>query len=215
MENSATMQQHSLWGRGSQVVYREVWRNKVWTARPVTVVQDTPDLAVLYICSDTRWKIPSRPAGYNDIAHARLSGEWGFKDVEWKWGDTLYWVQPGAGHAVHIMWNQVPREFVGWYVNLQEPIRRTRFGFDFMDQDLDIVVKPDACEWHWKDEDVMQQGLDLGIYTATEVQDIRAEGERVVERIRRRAAPFDDCWLDWKPDSGWPVPVLPAGWDQV
>lgn len=208
------MQQHPYWERGSQVVYREVWRNKVWTARPVTVVQDTPDLTVLYICSGTRWKIPARPADAEDIAHCRLNGQWGLKDVVWKWGDTLYWIQPRAAHAVHIMWSQSPREFAGWYVNLQEPLRRTGIGFDFMDQDLDIVVQPDAHEWRWKDEDVMQQGLEMGIYTAQQVHDIRAEGERVIENIQRRAAPFDNRWLDWVPDADWPVPELPTGWDQ-
>jgi protein associated with RNAse G/E len=113
------------------------------------------------------------------------------------------------------MWSQTPREFVGWYVNLQEPVRRTWLGFDFMDQDLDIVFQPDAREWHWKDEEVMQQGLELGIYTAQQVRDIRAEGERVVERIRRRTAPFDNSWLDWKPDAACPIPELSPGWDQL
>jgi hypothetical protein len=209
------VQQHSYWERGSQVVYREVWQNKVWTARPVTVVQDTPDLIVLYICFGTCWKIPERPAGFDDFAHFRLSGKWGFKDVIWKWGDALYWIEPGAAHAVHVMWSQSPREFVGWYVNMQEPVRRTQMGFDFMDQDLDIVVKPEVSEWHWKDEDVMQTGLELGIYTTQQVRDIRAEGERVVENIQRQAAPFDNSWLDWKPDPAWPIPTLPAGWDQL
>ena len=84
-----------------------------------------------------------------------------------------------------------------------------------MDQDLDIVVKPDVSEWHWKDEDVMQTGLELGIYTAQQVRDIRAEGERVVENIQHRATPFDNSWLDWKRDAAWPIPELPPGWDQL
>ena len=84
-----------------------------------------------------------------------------------------------------------------------------------MDQGLDIVVKPDVSEWPWKGEDVMQMGLELGIYTAQQVRDIRAEGERVVENIQRRTAPFDNSWLDWKPDPAWSIPTLPAGWDQL
>jgi hypothetical protein len=36
------MSQTPYWTTGNQIVYREVWRSKVWTAKPVTVVQDTP-----------------------------------------------------------------------------------------------------------------------------------------------------------------------------
>ncbi len=35
---NSDMMQLPSWPTGSQVVYREVWRGKVWTARPVIVV---------------------------------------------------------------------------------------------------------------------------------------------------------------------------------
>jgi len=53
------MSQSLRWAAGHQVVYREVWRGKVWTARPVTVVQDTLDGVALYLRSGTRWKLPA------------------------------------------------------------------------------------------------------------------------------------------------------------
>ena len=64
---NALMHQFPYWPTGSQIVYREVWRGKVWTARPVTVVQDAPDLIALFLCpalagkcllvAETRFKI--------------------------------------------------------------------------------------------------------------------------------------------------------------
>jgi hypothetical protein len=55
----------------------------------------------------------------------------------------LYLITPGAAHAIHLWWLAPDWRFGGWYVNLQEPIRRTTLGFDYMDQMLDIVVEPD------------------------------------------------------------------------
>ena len=67
---------------------------------------------------------------------------------------------------------------------LQEPLRRTAIGFDFMDQELDIVVKPDLSEWVWKDEERFQRAQEAGRFSTHQAREIRAEGERVITRIR-------------------------------
>ncbi len=41
----------------------------------------------------------------------------------------------------------------------------------------------------------------------------RAEGERVAVAIEHRAWPFSVDWSRWRPDSDWPVPPVPDGWD--
>ena len=208
------MSQFSYWTAGSQIVYREVWQGKVWTARPVTVVQDTPDLIALYLCTGTRWKMPAPLDGSTDLLYCKLpTGNWKLVEKTWKW-DSLLLIPPGEAHAVHIMRGE-NGEFVGWYINLQEPVRRTAIGFDFMDQDLDIVVKPDLSEWVWKDEAVLQRAQEIGILSVEEAREIRAEGERVIERIRTRASPFSDGWENWLPPSEWPIPSLPEGWNRL
>ena len=207
------MTQSPYWTPGSKIVYREVWRGRVWTARPVTVVQDTQDLIVLYLCSGARWKFPAPVDGSRerpDLLHHLLSTEsWRLIDLTWTWGDTLFLVRPGEAHAVHVMWRESDRAFVGWYVNLQEPLRRTPIGFDFMDQDLDIVVGPDLSEWHWKDEESFRRGIEIGLFSDQQVREIHAEGERVIAQIRAKVSPFGDGWEDWVPDPAWPVPELP------
>jgi hypothetical protein len=207
------------WKPGSQIVYREVWRGRVWTARPVTVVQDAPDLIVLYLCSGARWKFPAPVDGDEEhphLFHYLLATEsWRLIDLTWTWGDTLFLVRPGEAHAVHAMWREPDRAFEGWYINLQEPVRRTRIGFDSMDQDLDIVVSPDLSTWSWKDEEPFRHGIEIGLFTNQQVREIRAEGKRVIERVRAKASPFDDGWEDWVPDPAWPVPELPQAWDQI
>ena len=207
------MSQLRYWSPGDQIVYREVWRGKVWTARPVTVVQDAPDLVVLYLCSGTRWKLPG--GSRSQYAHLLLTGEWQLVDVTWMWGDTLFLIRPGEAHAVHAMWRHEPREFRDWYINLQEPLRRTAIGFDFMDQELDIIVKPDLSGWVWKDEESFQNDLETGLITPDQAREIRAEAERVLERVCAKASPFSDGWEAWHPPAGWPIPSLPEGWDKV
>jgi predicted RNA-binding protein associated with RNAse of E/G family len=207
------MNQPRYWSPGDQIVYREVWRGKVWTARPVTVVQDAPDLVVLYLCSGTRWKLPA--GNRDEYRDALLTGEWQLRDVTYMWGDTLFLIRPGEAHAVHVMWRHETREFSGWYINLQEPLRRTAIGFDFMDQELDIVVKPDLSGWVWKDEEEFQKDVETGLTTPGQAREIRAEAGLVLERVRAKASPFSDGWETWHPPAGWPIPSLPVGWDKV
>lgn len=201
-----------FWNPGTPILYREVWRGRVWTARPVLVVQDTPDLVALYLRPATRWMVP---AGNRQLYFSYLqAGSWPLVEVTWSYGDTLFLLHPGAAHAVHVMWQGPAREFAGCYVNLQEAARRTALGFDFMDQELDILVTPDLS-WRWKDEDHFQRAQADGRYSVAQAQAIRAEGELVIARIEARASPFCDGWERWRPPAGWPVPALPEGWDRV
>ena len=201
------------WTPGSRVVYREIWRGKVWKTRPAIVVQDTSEWVVLFLPRGTRWK---RPAGEREqYFHYLHTGEWTLADATWLLGDTLFLLPPNEAHAVHVMWEPVNRAFVGWYVNLQEPIRRTIIGFDFMDQELDINVTPDLSRWTWKDEEHLTRAHRDGRFSMAQVNAIRAEGERVITRIQSKASPFSDGWETWTPPREWPLPNLLDGWDRI
>jgi predicted RNA-binding protein associated with RNAse of E/G family len=201
------------WTTGSQIVYREIWQGKVWTARPVIVVQDRPDLMALYLPLGTRWRLPA--GDRKQYFHYLQTGEWTLADVVWLPGDTLFLLHPGEAHAVHVMWGAKNREFVGWYINLQEPARRTSIGLDFMDQELDIYVKPDLSEWVWKDEEHLQRAQTDGRFSAEQVDAIRTEGERMITRVQDGASPFNDGWETWNPPAEWSTPHLEEGWDRI
>lgn len=123
--------------------------------------------------------------------------------------------RPGAAHSIHAWWADGSDDLAGWYVNLQQPLRRTRLGFDTRDDLLDIVVEPDLSSWYWKDEDDLAEAERIGLLSAEEAAAIHAEGERVIGLIDKGTPPFDPAWADWRPDPAWRVPELPAGWDQV
>jgi predicted RNA-binding protein associated with RNAse of E/G family len=101
-----------------------------------------------------------------------------------------------------------------WYVNLEDPLRRTALGFDTLDHELDVIVELDGS-WRWKDEDDLAESIRRGVIPAEEEPRLRADGERAVRRIVDREPPFDRDWSAWRPDPAWPVPVLPEGWDRV
>jgi hypothetical protein len=198
-------------------VVQEVWRGRVWAARPHRLVRDDGDSAVLWFPRGTRWKAPTTTPGRvreenrgERLAQCALRGDWVFRDAVWD-VDTLVLLREGAWHAVWVSW--LPSgEHWGWYVNLQRPFRRTALGFETMDLVLDLIVDPDRS-WRWKDEDELETWVARGVCEPQLAERIRAEGLEVAGRAERDEPPFSEPWPDWRPDPGWELPMLPDGWD--
>jgi predicted RNA-binding protein associated with RNAse of E/G family len=83
-----------------------------------------------------------------------------------------------------------------------------------MDHVLDVVIDPDLS-WRWKDEEELEEAVRLGLLTRKAADGIRAEGERVIVQLEAREPPFCDGWERWQPNPAWPLPGLPAGWDDL
>jgi hypothetical protein len=181
----------------------------VFSAIPTTVVAQAGDRTVLGIAPDTpvKW-----PPGLRVPIPALAEGEWSHVDARW-YGTRLIIAEAGAAHSVYVMWGR-DGEFLGWYVNLEDPWRKSPLGFDSTDHLLDIWVDPDRS-WRWKDEDHLAQAVDVGLFTPAKAEEIRAEGERVIERIEAWSAPFDEGWEEWRPNPDWPLPSLPEGWNRL
>ena len=99
-----------------------------------------------------------------------------------------------------------------WFVNLQSPIRRTTKGIVVRDHALDIRVEPDLS-WSWKDKDEFDELVRRGWFTDEEQASVLAEAERMARIVSEKGPPFLDGWEGWRPDSSWPVPILPDDWD--
>jgi hypothetical protein len=156
------------------------------------------------------WKRPIH-AGTGERLRMPANG-WQLEDAVWTRARMLHLMEPGVAHAVHLWWLAPDWDFGGWYVNLQEPIRRTALGFDYMDHMLDIVIEPDLS-WHWKDGHEITEAVATGMVTQAWADEVRREGEGVIERQEGRRPPFCDGWERWRPDPAWSVPELPTGWD--
>ncbi len=113
-----------------------------------------------------------------------------------------------------MFWEGPERAFAGWYLNIQEPFRRTPIGFDTQDLELDIVVSPDGS-WEFKDEEELDPWIARGRWTAEEIAAIRAEGARLGAELDAGRYWWDTAWAEWEPDPSWPAPTLPPGWADV
>lgn len=200
------------------MVLQEVWRDRIWAARPLTVVDDSDDLLVLWCPLGTLRKIPAPPphraapaTRAEHVAIALKNCDWVFVDHRWD-VSTLWLIEPGAWHATWVSFQPDGRH-LGWYVNFQDPFRRTGRGIVAMDLMLDIVVDGDRG-WRWKDQDEFDLVVAEGLYTDATIAAVRREADSVVQQIEARAEPFDDTWLRWKPPADWEIPVLPSGWDR-
>ena len=166
---------------GEPIVRREVWHGEVMLGWGGIVVRDDDDLLVLYMPEHA-------PLAFTDRDH-------------WRRPPSVERARPLAGHGVlqlqrpgdmHAVWRLLARAGAAssraWYVNLQEPFRRTAIGFDTQDLELDLVVSRRRL--------VALQGrraprplgrarpLDGRARSAT----IRAEGSAPRRRARRRPA---------------------------
>ncbi|MGE5777292.1 MAG: DUF402 domain-containing protein, partial [Chloroflexota bacterium] len=104
--------------------------------------------------------------------------------------------------------------FTGYYINFQLPFQRSKAGFDTLDLELDIVIKP-TYEWLWKDIDGYREGIERGIIRKEWAQEIETAKQEVLEKIEKRLYPFDGAWLSWIPDPNWQPPALPENWDKI
>jgi hypothetical protein len=193
-------------------VLREIWRGRIWTARPALIVRDDDRAMMFAVLPGTHWRGPVRSNG----TPLRLpEDEWRLVERLWTGHRILSFAWPEVAHAVLLFWEHGTDEFAGWYVNLQTPLRRTAVGFDYLDHALDARIAPDRSSWSWKDEADLDDAVARGIFTSEEARAFREEGERAVRRVLDRRPPFDERWEEWRPDPAWGVPAFPVGWDEV
>jgi hypothetical protein len=190
---------------GEVIVRREVWRGEPKVAWGGIVVEDAPSFLALYMPEGS-------PLAFADDFFGGPH-PWSNRD-RWEGHGVLHLQRPGDVHAVWVFWHGPEREFQGWYVNLQEPFRRTRLGFDTQDLELDLLVGLDGS-WRYKDEEKLVGWIERGRWTVEEVATIRREGERIAGELASGRRWWSDDWAEWRPNPDWRAPALPADWDRV
>ncbi|MBI4220734.1 MAG: DUF402 domain-containing protein [Chloroflexi bacterium] len=200
------------WSPGDHVLLREVLNCKVLSARPQIVVEDTPDLLALWLPPRTIWM---KPDGRDDPVGGRLAGDWNISPIAWDGEGLLRLTKPGALYSVLVLWSHGREAVDRWYINLEDPLRRTSFGFEFLDQLLDIVVAGDRQSWRWKDEDEFECAVKAGLLTRQLADGFRRAADDALTAVLGRVPPFEDHWATWSPDPAWVLPRLPDGWDRL
>lgn len=188
---------------------RLIYRGKVRWALPHILVEETSDRVALHIVPGVRGMGPQNRA-QSDYMSQLLDG-WEASEHIWHTNRTLRLTPFESGYSIDLYWRAATDEFLGFQINLQEPLRRTSLGFDTFDQELDIQVAPDGS-WRWKDVDSFERGVTSGVFS-------HHEGKAIRELARDLAGRIDELiptgWESWKPNPEWLLPTLPEGWDRV
>jgi hypothetical protein len=165
---------------GEPIVVRHVWRGNTFMVWSALAVRDDDELLAL-------WLPPGAPC-LRPAVRTELPYEQQLVERPWRAPGVLQLWPIGAAHAVWVFER-------GWYVNLQEPFRRTS----------NDLVRSREGEWRWKDEAELAAAVLQGYLSEDESREIRAEAERVIA-----ADAFPTGWEAWEPDPSWAPPRLPA-----
>ena len=203
----------SYFQSGTQIIIREVMHEQIWTARPVTVVHDTSRLIVLYMAPGTIYKHP-RMLTCERVPDTMID-EWVLIDQQWAGGGALYISEPDAPYAIMLFWSEDHSEFLAWYVNVQEPYRRTILGFDYLDLELDLVVDANRTTWYWKDEAKFAKLQQYGRISREQARGLRQQVGHILAHIQHDSPFFASGWEQWSPPTNWSIPSLPSGWDII
>ena len=162
------------WSRGEIVVRREVWRGTPWLAAPVVVVEDAPDLLVTYLPEGAGFAFPPSADG--------RPHPWSERGA-WEGHGVLMLQRPREAYAVWHFWDGPSRRFAGWYVNLQEPFRRTRVGYDTQDLELDVWI-PVGEKWRFSVSDFSRTPLARRASTCSETAPVPPALADGLDRLR-------------------------------
>ena len=191
------------WQRGEVIVHRELWRGQPWSAFPVVVVEDTSDLLVTYLPEEA-------PFAFPPSADGRLH-PWADRPA-WQGHGMLALRRPGEAYSVMHFWERPERRFAGWYLNLEEPFRRTATGYDGQDLELDIWL-PASGGYELKDEEMVGERVREGRFTEGQAEAIHALGRELVAMLERGERWWDESWTSFVPDPAWRAPSFPDGWE--
>jgi hypothetical protein len=191
------------WTPGDVLLRREVLTDgRAWLELAVIAVEDTPELLVSYIPEGAPFRFPE-----GDWPTASGLHPWHGKE-RWHGHGVLMLQRPGESYAVWVFWHGPERAFRGWYLNLQEPFRRTEVGYDTQDLELDIWL-PAEGGWRLKDDEVLEDRIREGRYTAEQIAETRALAARIIADLETNGRWWSKDWASWEPDPSWPTPSLP------
>jgi hypothetical protein len=188
---------------------------RITGAVPCLVIQETGDTVALFQPAGSMWRrangVRLGPRGRN-----MLDGDWDGTHslLEWLGLGVLRVHRFGRPWSVW-RWLDSERKWSGdFYVNLEDPWRRTPIGFDSGDWILDVVARGDRS-WRYKDEDELAWVESTGAVSAEWAQRARAAGTAAIADIEAWAWPFSANWDQWAPPISANLPILSSEWTRV
>lgn len=178
------------------IVRREILDGREWMVYPLRVVADDGVLLAGYLA-------PGTPLTFGGGDFTWGPHPWVHFDHTWQSEGVLQLQRAGDGYSV---WARLKDgELHDWYVNFQQPMRRTERGFDTLDQELDLVIAADGSRYDWKDVDHFEERARTGGFGPGEAESARAAAAEVVGLIERGERWWEE-WGGWRPPAGIEVP---------
>lgn len=126
-----------------------------------------------------------------------LSGEWELSEKEFHAPGMLRIAPANAPFEVFAP-TTLEDGIQSWYVNFERPLRRTRRGFDTMDEILDLVVSRDFSSWTRKDTDELELAVTMGFFSPRDRQRIEQSCSDVESSLARGDVPWPHEWATWR-----------------
>lgn len=221
MSEGASLEPTSRLTAGASVARRWVLGGRVWGAIAVRVVEDDGAGPLLGLWPEAVCKLPADyvatfgdpdPAIRERSLEEVAAGRWRLSDWSWAWTNVLTAMIPGEWFSVSAWSDAESGRFTHWYVNFEEPFRRSAVGVDSNDLVVDLVVGADG-ERSWKDEDEYLHARRLGSISDETHHHVEVARERAWAMVDAATGPFTRDLDRWRPDPTWQPPTLPQGWD--
>jgi hypothetical protein len=193
------------WSRGDVVAFRHLCGERCWFGVPVYVVEDTPGLVALYLPGGAPFRFVPGPWPTENGLHPWEPAE------SWSGHGLLMLQRPGDPYGVWVFWRGDEREFVAWYLNIQEWYR-VADGFAIRDLELDVVVRPDGS-YALKDAELVDVRVAEGRMSEADAAHARAVADDVTAKLDRGEHWWSAEWASWTPPAEWVAPPpLPEDW---
>lgn len=176
----------------------------------MTVVQDDAQVLVAWIAADTPVAMPVRAdgLGMRDSFHDMFTAPRVQGQGTWFGEGNIRIAPTGMPWSVWLFWDP-GGEFSSYYINLEDAHLRDERNVYTSDHVLDIEVQPDGTHWR-KDEHELTAAVEQGRYSSEQAERFRATADEVEKLVADWGSPFCDGWDEFRPDPGWPIPVLPS-----
>jgi hypothetical protein len=178
-------------------------------AEPVTVVRDDADGLVVWLAAGTPVLRKARAdgLGIREDKATMFTAEVVQAETTWQGHDVLRIAPTGRAWSVWAFFTERSHEFLGWYVNIEDPHTRDSGATYTRDRVLDLWVEPDRSHGR-KDEDELVEAVRQGLYDEATAAWVTAVADEVEAVIEAWGAPFCDGWESFVPDPAWPIPDL-------
>ena len=200
---------------GESITLRDVYAGRIKAAVSFITIEHTDERFVGWLPAGGEFALPldseGRPVKDVMRAHELAVLKWAMPDSP----GQLVVAEADSGFTVILRYFGEEWTMPEWYINLQEPLRRTDIGFDSTDYVLDLLVSSDGVRWRWKDEEEFEAAVQQGFVTPDRAAAIRADGSRARELAGAGAAPFDAEFLGFRPDPAWLPPRLNPRWREL